>query len=313
MKRVRILLAAAAGLALVGGGTAVAAVTAPSPMDSAGAVHGCWTTQALHGTHVFLLQDAGTTCPKGTTPISWNQTGPAGPSGPAGVAGPVGSAGASGPAGAVGPTGDTGPVGAVGPVGPVGPAGPTGAAGAAGEAGSPGAPGDKGEPGASAYEIWRDAGHSGTEADFLASLKGATGDTGPQGPAGGSAAAGELKTARATSAAYPAHYESVCSSHNAFGQCIYTDVWVEQRYASTITAVVTCPAGELAQSGGGSADEPDQRTRVMIESRFSTASGSLPATAAEATSWTVTYDDRNATYASSPWSVTAQVRCAAAS
>ena len=60
MRRARILLAAASGLALAGGGTAVAAVTASAPVDSAGAVHGCWTTQALNGTHAFLMQDAGT-------------------------------------------------------------------------------------------------------------------------------------------------------------------------------------------------------------------------------------------------------------
>lgn len=56
-----------------------------------------------------------------------------------------------------------------------------------------------GEDGKSAYQIWLDEGHTGTEADFLASLKGdtgatgatgangadgATGATGPQGPAG---------------------------------------------------------------------------------------------------------------------------------
>jgi hypothetical protein len=40
-------------------------VTASNPVDSAGAVHGCWTNQALNGTHVFLMQDAGTASPKG--------------------------------------------------------------------------------------------------------------------------------------------------------------------------------------------------------------------------------------------------------
>lgn len=42
-------------------------------------------------------------------------------------------------------------------------------------------PGPKGDTGKSAYDIWLEAGNSGTEADFLASLKG---ETGSQGPAG---------------------------------------------------------------------------------------------------------------------------------
>lgn len=46
-----------------------------------------------------------------------------------------------------------------------------------GPAGSPGV-GTPGTNGKSAYDLWRDAGNSGTTADFLASLKGAKGDTG---------------------------------------------------------------------------------------------------------------------------------------
>lgn len=53
--------------------------------------------------------------------------------------------------------------------------------------------GPKGDDGRSAYQVWLDAGHKGTELDYLASLKGATGapgakgntgDTGATGPAG---------------------------------------------------------------------------------------------------------------------------------
>jgi len=43
------------------------------PVDSSGVIHGCYTNTALNGSHVFVLQDAGTNCPRGTTPISWNQ------------------------------------------------------------------------------------------------------------------------------------------------------------------------------------------------------------------------------------------------
>jgi hypothetical protein len=43
-----------------------------------------------------VLQDADTTCPKGTTAVTWNQQGP---TGPAGQQGPKGDTGAQGPAG----------------------------------------------------------------------------------------------------------------------------------------------------------------------------------------------------------------------
>jgi hypothetical protein len=44
--------------------------------------------------------------------------------------------------------------------------------------------GSDGAPGLSAYEVWLDAGHEGTEADFLDWLKGAPGDAGPPGSDG---------------------------------------------------------------------------------------------------------------------------------
>lgn len=50
-----------------------------------------------------------------------------------------------------------------------------------------------GQDGKSAYQIWLDEGHTGTESDFLASLKGQKGDTGATGatgPAGANGAAG---------------------------------------------------------------------------------------------------------------------------
>ena len=124
-KRFGLAVAGLAVALVAGGGTALAAIS--GPIDSSGVIHGCWTNAAINGTHVFVLQDAGTSCPKGTTAISWNQTGPAGPAGPPG---PAGSAGPSGPAGL---TGGTGPAGPSGPAGSAGPSGP------AGSAGSPGA------------------------------------------------------------------------------------------------------------------------------------------------------------------------------
>jgi hypothetical protein len=108
-------------LALTGAGVAGAAIASSGPVDSSGVVHGCYTTQALNGSHVFVLQDAGTSCPKGTTAVSWNQSGPAGPAGAEGAEGPPGPAGVTG---------------ATGPAGPIGPAGATGATGLTGATGS---------------------------------------------------------------------------------------------------------------------------------------------------------------------------------
>ena len=47
-----------------------------------------------------------------------------------------------------------------------------------------------GQDGKSAYQIWLDEGHTGTESDFLADIKGAKGDTVATGPAGAAGAAG---------------------------------------------------------------------------------------------------------------------------
>ena len=81
-----ILISIAAALALIAGGTAAGAAIA-GPIDGSGVIHGCWSNAAINGSHVFVLQDAGTACPNRTTAISWNQQGPAGPTGPAGPAG----------------------------------------------------------------------------------------------------------------------------------------------------------------------------------------------------------------------------------
>ncbi|WP_311317274.1 BppU family phage baseplate upper protein, partial [Schleiferilactobacillus harbinensis] len=74
--------------------------------------------------------------------------------------------GATGPAGPAGPQGIKGDTGATGPQGPKGDTGATGPTGPAGK---------------SAYQVWLDAGNTGTESDYLASLKGATGAPGKDG------------------------------------------------------------------------------------------------------------------------------------
>lgn len=68
--------------------------------------------------------------------------------------------------------------------GPQGPQGLPGANGKDGSPGAPGSPGRDGTDGKSAYQIWLDNGHSGTETDFLNSLKGAKGDPGKDGQNG---------------------------------------------------------------------------------------------------------------------------------
>lgn len=84
--------------------------------------------------------------------------------------------------------------------------GVSGAQGAVGPAGKDGEAGINGVDGKSAYQIWVDAGNTGAEADFIASLKGAKGDKGdagaqgekgdigPTGEAGVSLTSAELET-----------------------------------------------------------------------------------------------------------------------
>ena len=196
-----ILIASAAALTLLAGGATAGATIAAGPIDGSGVIHGCWTNAAINGTHVFVLQDAGTICPKGTTAISWNQQGPAGPAGPAGLAGatgPVGPAGLTGPAGPRGDTGAQGPAGTTGPAGPVGTTGPAGPAGSNGNTILNGA-------GAPAASLGNDGDfYLDTAADVLYGPKAGgtwpavgtslTGAAGPQGPAGAVGPAG-LSTA----------------------------------------------------------------------------------------------------------------------
>ena len=188
-RSVTILISAGAGLALLAAGTTAGAAIMGGPVDGSGVIHGCWTNAALNGTHVFVLQDAGTTCPKGTAAIAWNQ---AGPTGPAGAAGPPGPAGAKGDTGPQGPPGNDG---AVGPSGPAGPAGSTGPAGAAGSNGNTvlngtGAPADSiGDNGDfyidTAAQVLYGPKSGGTWPAAGVSLVGPPGPQGPPGTAGG--------------------------------------------------------------------------------------------------------------------------------
>ncbi|HVT69609.1 MAG TPA: hypothetical protein VHF26_17800 [Trebonia sp.] len=86
---------------LLGGGTVAAYATVLSPVSGAGLIYGCYSNTAVKGSHTLVLVDAGTSCPKGTTAISWSQSGPAGPAGRPGQPGRAGKAGSSGAAAVV--------------------------------------------------------------------------------------------------------------------------------------------------------------------------------------------------------------------
>jgi hypothetical protein len=116
----KTLLIAGATTLVVGGGGLAAYATVLSPVSSSGVIYGCYTNAAINGSHVLVLQDTGTSCPKGTTAITWNQ------------------AGSPGAPGSPGPAGPSGPPGSPGPSGPPGPPGSPGVAGSPGPAGSPG-------------------------------------------------------------------------------------------------------------------------------------------------------------------------------
>ena len=208
--------------ALLAAGTSAGAAIVGGPVDGSGVIHGCWTNTAVNGTHAFVLQDAGTACPKGTTAITWNQQGPAGPAGPTGAtgpAGPAGAVGATGPQGPPGLKGDTGATGAPGAPGTgatvaaeppdancanggasvtdgtgttvyacngaTGPKGDTGPVGAQGAPGSPGASGT----GATVASLASGDPNCATGGASVTDGNGNTayacnGATGPQGPAG---------------------------------------------------------------------------------------------------------------------------------
>jgi hypothetical protein len=102
---IKILIGGATALALLAGATvASAAVTSAGPVNH-GVIHSCYYPATSSGSHRVVLQDAGTSCPKGTTTIKWNQTGPRGPQGVPGPQGPQGVPGPQGPQGERGPSG----------------------------------------------------------------------------------------------------------------------------------------------------------------------------------------------------------------
>jgi hypothetical protein len=91
-------LAAAAALLVLAGGAAYATIPAAN-----GVIHGCYSNG--NGGLRVIDADAGQTCGRHESPLTWNQ------------AGPPGAMGATGPTGATGPQGPQGADGADGPPG----------------------------------------------------------------------------------------------------------------------------------------------------------------------------------------------------
>ena len=78
ISRKAIIIGSMSAVLLAGTGVATAAVLA-SPVGRDGMIHGRYTNAAMNGSHALVLQDAGTSCPTGTTAIAWSGQGPGGP------------------------------------------------------------------------------------------------------------------------------------------------------------------------------------------------------------------------------------------
>lgn len=107
-----------------------------------------------------------------------------GSKGDTGEIGPVGPRGPQGLAGKDGVQGPKGDAGKAGIQGPKGDKGDTGSTGPRGEKGADGEPGKNGIDGKSAYQVWLALGNTGTEQDFINSLKGKDGKPGEKGDTG---------------------------------------------------------------------------------------------------------------------------------
>ena len=126
---------------------------------------------------------------------------------------------------------------------PPGPAGPPGSAGKDGTAASQGA------PGLSAYQTWLALGNTGTEAQFIASLKGPKGDTGPAGPPVGGVGSGGGLPKPTTKAAWQSAVQA------GFDNCyvVQLDPTTNVQINGTITLTAKdCGAAPHGLNGNGS-------------------------------------------------------------
>src|SRR5690349_8517595 len=148
-KRIGITLTSATVMLVGAGGAAwAAAKPTPPPTVSADVISACSTTS--NGAVRLIDYTAGQRCTSLETLITWNKVGPTGATGADGAIGATGATGATGARGATGATGATGLQGVPGAQGLAGIQGPMGPQGA------PGA------NGVGAFELWLQAGNSGT-------------------------------------------------------------------------------------------------------------------------------------------------------
>ncbi|MHB1858529.1 MAG: hypothetical protein ACYCUM_00230 [Solirubrobacteraceae bacterium] len=278
----------------IGAGAALAATSAGGANHGQGVVRACIQPESGGSAARELSLPAGAGCPKGDTPIQWNErgirgargragargrpgrhglagaTGPVGPVGPQGVAGHVGAVGpggAEGRQGQLGATGKEGPHGLTGKEGPTGQAGPVGSAGKAGLNGLPGlngAPGKEGAKGATGPEGPKGAtGAKGPEGpqgpQGQPGSVGAQGEEGPQGPPGQDGAPGGEGPPGPTASAFAVGEAEVGKSAT---QTIVTKVTIETKVESVLDANAS------ATIFGGAASNEEVGCGIFIETSF---------------------------------------------
>jgi hypothetical protein len=101
-------------LIVAGGGVAWAAGAVGGVPDAAGVIHACYLTHSDFKPVHLLDSTKVKTCPRGWSPLAFNQTGPQGPQGLPGAQGVQGVPGGTGATGPQGPVGASGADGASG-------------------------------------------------------------------------------------------------------------------------------------------------------------------------------------------------------
>lgn len=126
--------------------------------------------------------------------------------------------------------GEKGDKGEAGEKGEDGKDGVNGSDGKDGVNGSDGKDGQDGVDGKSAYEIWLEAGHEGTEEDFLNWLKGEKGDKGDKGDKGEPGESGSTEVAYSQDLSYVISEDKTYYSVRGIGLCSDRDVIIPEEY-----------------------------------------------------------------------------------
>lgn len=134
---------------------------------------------------------------------------------------------------------------------PRGEQGPKGDTGATGQQGQQGPKGDTGATGKSAYQIWLDNDHTGTEQDFLNSLKGQKGDTGAKGDQGPIGQKGD------TGATGPTGAQGPIGATGADGKSAY-QVWLDAGNSGSETDFLNSLKGKSPVRGQDYWTQADQ-------------------------------------------------------